>query len=106
MRRAAWVGIVVTVFGFGGCAYITVSGLAVVHDDTGEVASAVITNDHEERSLWRLPGGTFFGFPSFDGQIEVRCNDGSKARGGYVTAGLHTSVRVVGSTPCRVSQAP
>ena len=90
--------------GFGGCAYIAVSGSTIVHDDIGAVASAIITNDDVERPLWRLPGGTFFAFPAFDGVIEVRCKDGSKAQAGYVTAGLHTSVRVVGSGPCRVSE--
>lgn len=84
------------------CAYVGVSGSVIVHDRTGDVASAVLTNDHVERPLRRLPGGTFVGIPDFDGVVEVRCRDGSKDRSGYVTGGLHTSVRVVGSAPCRL----
>ena len=88
--------------GVTGCAYVGVSGSVIVHDRTGDVTSAVLTNDDSERSLRRLPGGTFFGIPDFDGGVEVRCRNGSKAQGGYVTSGLHTSVTVVGSKPCRL----
>jgi hypothetical protein len=102
MRRIAWFGITVAVLSFGGCAYFTLSGSAVVHDDTGDVESAMLTSDVLERRLHRLPGGTFYGIPDFDGTIEVRCKDGSKAQAGYVTSGFHTTVRVVGSTPCRL----
>lgn len=105
MRRKAWFGVALAAFSFVGCAYLTLSGSAIVHDETGEVASAVLRNDQWERTLHPLPGGTFFGIPDFDGVIEVRCRDGSKAQAGYVTSGLHTSVRVIGSTPCRLVEA-
>jgi hypothetical protein len=88
----------------GSCGYLFVSGSAIVHDRTGDVASAFITNDdaHLKRTLRRLPGGMFFGIPDFDGVIEVHCRDGSISKAGYVTGGLRTSVTVVGSSPCRL----
>ena len=104
MRHSAWVGIAVAVLGVFGCAYVGVSGTAIVRDDTGEAASAVITNDIVQRPLVRLPRGTFVGIPEFDGVVEVRCRDGSRAQAGYVTGGLHTRVRVVGSRPCRLTE--
>jgi hypothetical protein len=87
--------------GFGGLVYVGLSGSAIVYDDTGKVVSVVVTNDRWERPLLRLPGGIFFGIPRFDGTIEVRCRNGSKTQIGYVTPGLHTSARAVGSAPCR-----
>ena len=102
MGRFGWLGLGVALLGIGSCAYVGLSGSAIVRDETGDVSNAVITNDSVQRALRRLPGGAFFGIPNFDGVIEAHCRDGSKARAGYVTTGLHTSVRVVASKPCRL----
>ena len=99
MRRLAWVGTAIAGLGLAGLLYVVIFGSAVVHDDTGEVASAVVTNGREEQALLRLPGGLFFAVPRLEGTIEVRCRNGERARWGYVTGHLHTSVRVSGPTP-------
>ena len=75
-------------------------GSAVVLDETGEVAGAVVIDESGERHLQRLPGGTFYAMPASDGIIEVRCRGGATARAGYVTPHLHTWVRVEGDVPC------
>ena len=95
-----WLGIGVAILGIASYAYVGFFGSAVVHDETGEVASAVITNDRREQALMRLPGGLFFAVPDMEGTIEVRCRNGARARAGYVTGHMHTSVRVAGGAPC------
>jgi hypothetical protein len=76
--------------------YLALAGSAVVVDDTGDVVSAVITNDRHEQPLRRVWDGYFYGIPSLEGTIEVRCRSGSRNRWGYVTGNMHTKVRVVG----------
>ena len=104
MRRIGWylrwsaVGLVL--LGFAGCLYVGLFGSAIVHDETGEVVSAVVTDDHREQALWRLPGGLFFAVPQVEGTIEVRCRNGATARWGYVAGYTHTSIRVTGPVPC------
>jgi hypothetical protein len=100
MRRLACAGIGLAGLGFAGLLFISVAGSVVVHDETGEVASAMVTNGREEQALWRLPGGLFFAVPGMEGEVEVRCRNGARARWGYVTGYMHTSVRVTGTVPC------
>lgn len=95
-----WIGLSVFLLAVAGCAYVLLFGSAVVRDETGEVVSAVITDDHREQAMTRLPGGIFFAIPDVEGTIEVRCRNGSSARAGYVHGSMHTSVRVVGDTRC------
>jgi hypothetical protein len=99
MRRLAWIGVGVAGLGLAGIFYVDLFGSVIVHDETGEVASAVVTNDREEQALWRLPGG-LFAVPGMEGTVEVRCRNGARARWGYVTGYMHTSVRVTGTVPC------
>jgi hypothetical protein len=107
MRWMPGVVVGVVLLGITSCAYVGVSGSVIVHDNTGQVLSAAVTNDGvRPQALRRFPGGLFFGFPTFDGVVEVRCLDGSKDQAGYVTGGLHTSVTVVGSSPCRLVENP
>ena len=75
---------------------ITVAGSVVVRDRTGEVTSAVVTNDREEQPLYRLPGGVFVGIPQLEGVVEISCGDGSRHQQGYVTGHMHTWVKVEG----------
>ena len=100
MRRLAWIGLGIAGLGLAGIFYVGIFGSAVVHDDTGEVTSAVVTNGREEQALLRLPGGLFFAVPRLEGTIEVRCRNGAKGSWGYVTGYTHTAVRVSGSPPC------
>lgn len=85
-------------------AWVWLQGSAVVIDDTGQVATAVITdgaNPPAETPLHRLWNGHFYGIPSFEGTIEVRCRNGTRSQWGYVIRGLHTRVRVVGQSSCQ-----
>ena len=100
MRWPARVAIGVAGLGFAGLLYVGIFGSAAVHDETGEVTSAVVTNDREEQALLRLPGGLFFAVPRLEGTIEVRCRNGRRARWGYVTGYTHTAVRVSGAPAC------
>ena len=84
--------------------WLWVQGSAVVIDDTGQVASAVITDGGvppTEARLYRLWSGRFFGIPGFEGVIEVRCRNGARKQWGYVTPHMHTIVRMVGPRPCQ-----
>ena len=89
-RIVAVVGVVL----IGLLIYLALAGSAVVIDDTGDVASAVITNDRQEQSLTRLWDGHFYAIPHLEGTIEVRCHSGSRTRWGYVTGHIHTRIRV------------
>ena len=100
MRWLRWSLIAAVVLCLAGSLYVGIFGSAVVRDGTGEVVSAVITNDREEQVLLRLPGGVFFAVPGMEGVIEMRCRNGAKVRHGYVTGYMHTSVRVTGAVPC------
>ncbi len=100
MRYVRWTALGLVLPGFAGCVYVGTFGSAIVHDETGEVVGAVVTNDHREQALLRLPGRLFFAIPRMEGTIEVRCRNGAKARWGYVTGSVHTSIRVTGPIPC------
>jgi hypothetical protein len=103
MKRAAQLGIGLLMLTGLAYGYAWFSGSVTVHDDTGNLASAVVTNGKIEYPLYRLPGGTFFRvMPRFDGEIEVRCRDGSSHRGEYVSHHMHASVRVIEDSPCRL----
>lgn len=100
MRRSAWIGIGLAGLALAGLAYVGLFGLVVVHDETGAVTSAVLTDGRSEQALLRLPGDLFVGVPSLEGTVEVRCSNGARARRGYVTGYSRTLVRVIGSVPC------
>lgn len=102
MKRTLWAAVGLTVLVILGRAYVWFAGSVTVHDETGSVTAAVITNGELEYPLNRLPGGTFFRvMPRFDGLIEVRCRNGSTHRDTYVTHHSETTVRVVDDAPCR-----
>jgi hypothetical protein len=102
MKRAVTLGIGLFVLAVVACGYVWFHGSVTVHDETGSVTAAVITNGEIEYPLYRIPGGAFFRvMPRFDGEIEVRCRDGSSHRGEYVTHHQHLSVRVIADAPCR-----
>jgi hypothetical protein len=82
--------------------YMGIVGSVWVFNRSGDDVHAVILVGDREQQMLRLPGGTFFAFPEQDSEIEVRCRDGSSARGGYVTRHLQTSITVVAASPCKV----
>jgi hypothetical protein len=78
-----------------------IMGSAVVFDRSGNVVSAVVmASGRETRPLHQLPGHIFYTVPQTDGEIEVRCRDGSRKRWGYVTSHMHTWLRVEPGTGC------
>jgi len=82
--------------------FFWVAGSAIVIDQTGGVDTAVVTNSSgAEQRLHRLWNGYFYGMPRVEGTIEVRCTNGARAQWGYVTGGMHTSVRDIGKRPCQ-----
>ena len=84
-----------------GGVFLWLSGSAVVVDETGGVQSAVLTDGHGvEQPLHKLWKGRFYGIPSLEGTIEVRCANGVRKQWGYVTPHLHTKIRLVGDAPC------
>ena len=84
-----------------GGVFLWLSGSAVVVDDTGGVSSAFVTDGHGRyQRLYRLWKGRFYAIPKLEGTIEVRCENGVRKQWGYVTPNMHTTIRVVGNTPC------
>lgn len=82
-------------------AFLWIAGSAIVIDETGGVKTAVVTNsDGAEQKLHRLWKGYFWAIPQLEGTIEVRCINGVRKQWGYVTGNWHTTVRVVGKSPC------
>lgn len=78
-----------------------IMGSAVVFDRSGNVVSAVvIASGRDTGPLYQLPGHVFYTVPQTDGEIEVRCRDGSHKRWGYVTSHMHTWLRVEPGPGC------
>lgn len=90
----------VTVAAAAGAAVAAVlwlAGSVVVIDETGGVRSAAVVNDiGAEQPLHRVWPRVFVTLPRLEGTIEIRCVDGARKRSGYVTAHVHTRLRVVG----------
>ena len=85
----------------GAIGFLWLAGSAVVVDETGGVASAVITDSgRREQRLRRLWGGYFYAIPDMEGTIDVRCTNGVRKQQGYVTGHMHTKIRVSGRSPC------
>ena len=99
MKRILLIG--VAVLAFVAFVYIQMAGSAVVVDETGGVASAVVTNGVSEQPLVRLWNGYFYAIPDLEGHIEVRCRDGRRMSWGYVTGNMDTKLRVIGNRPCQ-----
>ena len=100
MTRPRVLGLGTGALVLAGILYVALFGSVVVHDDSGAVASAVLTNGREEQPLLRLPGGLFVAVPGLEGTIELRCRNGARARWGYATPHMHMSIRATGPVPC------
>jgi len=85
----------------GGGSVLLDSWFSGRHRSTGGVETAVVTNgggaDQKLHQLWK---GYFYAMPQLEGTIEVRCGNGLRKQAGYVTGGIHTTVRVLGKTSC------
>ena len=64
---------------------LTYTGYVIVHDETGLAETARVRNSEWQQNLTKLPFGYFAAIPDMEGEIEVRCTDGSSVSGGYVT---------------------
>jgi hypothetical protein len=77
-------------------------GSVVVLDETAGVDQAWLTNrSGAEQRLSGPWGGRFFGIPSVEGTIELRCRDSAVRPDVYVGPHLHTWIKVVGPSPCQ-----
>lgn len=77
-------------------------GSVVVLDETAGVDQAWLTNGSgAEQRLSGPWGGRFFGIPSVEGTIELRCRDSTVRPDVYVGPHLHTWIKVVGPSPCQ-----
>ena len=101
-RKKRWIAV-----GVAGVLLATYLGLrllgsVVVADPGGQVVSATILAGNGARQpMHRLPGGTFATIPRIEGEIEVRCRNGSASRGGYVTPHMDEQLEV--TSPCRLA---
>ena len=77
------------------------TGYVIVRDDTGLVKDARVIGGIRHQDLTDLPFGYFAAIPDVEGEIEVRCTDGSKVSGGYVTKHRKEMVEVTGEETCR-----
>jgi len=70
-------------FGYGALFWNNLSWLTDPHDIV-ERADLVAKNDAQ--AMTRLPWGSFVASTNIEGSFEAICRDGTRARGGYVTA--------------------
>lgn len=96
-------------YGVGGAAVLalmayiafSIAGSVVVFDKSGQVASALVTNNGNlSQRLVRLPGGVFYAIPQVEGAVEIRCQSGERVQWGYVTGHMHTWLRVEPDVGC------
>jgi predicted deacylase len=102
-----WTGKVA--YGVGGAAVLavlayvifSVAGSVVVFDKSGQVSSALVTNnDKLTQRLMRLPGGVFYAIPQVEGAVEIHCRSGERVQRGYVTGHMHTWLTVEPDNSC------
>lgn len=92
--------IILIALSFIGWLTLTYIGYVIVHDKTGLAETAQVKNGIWHQNLTKLPLGYFLVIPDMEGGVEVRCSDGSKVRGGYVTTHGRESLTVVGEGTC------
>lgn len=85
---------------FIGWLTLTFTGYVIVHDKTGLAKTAQVINSKWRQSLLKLPFGYFVVIPDMEGEVEVRCSDGSIVNGGYVTKHWQESLTVMGEGTC------
>jgi hypothetical protein len=101
MRARYWVGATVFI-AVAVVAALKLAGSVLVLDPERNVESArVVTSDGRAQPLYSLPGNRFYTVPKLEGEIEVRCRDGSTVRGGYVTPHMETRLEVKSGSECR-----
>lgn len=79
---------------------VTYTGYVLVRDETGLAQTAQVTNGEWQQRLVHLPFGYFAVIPEVEGEVVVRCSDGSTVSGGYVTSHWKERVKVTGNGTC------
>lgn len=103
MKTRYWVGATVLV-AVAVVAALELAGSVLVLDPGQNVESArVVTSDGRTQPLYSLPGNRFYTVPKLEGDVEVRCRNGSTVRGGYVTPHMETRLEVKSSSGCRLA---
>jgi hypothetical protein len=82
---AKWslIGAVGILLAAGLCSFM---GSVVLVDRSGQIVSAtIVASDGISQPLHRMPAHIFAAVPNIEGEIAIRCRDGSARRGDYVT---------------------
>lgn len=76
-------------------------GTVIVYDPGNQVVSAAIVGGNgTTQPMHRAPGGFFVAIPRIEGEVGIRCRDGSVDHGGYVTPHMEQRLTVAGA--CRI----
>ena len=96
-REAKWAAIGIALMLVAGYAAVLIMGLIVVHDPDDRIVQArIVASGGASQPLHELPGHLFVAIPRLEGEIAVRCRDGSASRGGYVTPHISEQATVKG----------
>ena len=78
-------------------------GYAIIIDRTGRLISAtIVADDGAKQGFNKLPGNLYFAIPRVEGEIALRCRDGSHEQGGYVTSHMHAWYELKAGSGCRI----
>ena len=104
MRRwkptAKWSAIVAVGFLLAACVGYLMGSVVLV-DQGGQIVSAsIVASDGASQPLYRLPGHMFAAIPRIEGEISIRCRDGSARSSGYVTPHLHVWTKIGSDDGC------
>lgn len=84
---------------------VVLLGYVIVVDHSGQVVSATIIGSDgvAQQPMYRLPGGRFVAIPRIEGEVAIRCRDGSVGRGGYVTPHMPERLEVEPGKTCNTA---
>jgi hypothetical protein len=97
---AKWsaIGAVGILLAAGLCSFM---GSVVVVDQDGQIISAtIIASDGATQPLYRMPVHIWAAAPRIEGDIAIRCRDGSASRGGYVTPHQTVWIKIKSDGSC------
>lgn len=98
--RTTWIALAATAGLLAAYLISLMLGTVVVYDPGGQVVSAVLFGNGKTQPMHRAPGGFFVAIPHIEGEIAIRCRDGSSGHGGYVTPHIDERFTVAGA--CRI----
>lgn len=80
---------------------VSYTGYVIVRDETGLAQNARVKNSVRQQELTDLTFGYFAAIPEVEGEVEVRCSDGSTVSGSYVAKHWKEKVKVTGERMCQ-----